>query len=190
MALTFEQLVETYINDMYSLALRLTGSKEGAEDLVQDVFVNLNMKKMTFGHVENPRAWLARILYRTFVDQWRKDQRSPVTLISYTEQEKTEYWVDSIACDDIGPEDALQADQEQKKVTMALSFLSKEQRNILVLHDMEGYTFAEIEKITGISIGTLKSRLHRGRDKLLGKLKGVVVHRGKNLRKETSGNEN
>ena len=175
--MTFDQLVEAHINDMYSLALHLTGSKESAEDLVQDVFVNLNARQMSFGHVRNPRAWLAKILYRTFVDQWRREQRSAMTFVSYTDSETREYWVESIPSPGLSPDANLESYQEQKKLLMALDFLNDEQKHLIVLHDVEGYTLAEIEQITGTPRGTLKSRLHRGREKLMAKLNTVVLRR-------------
>lgn len=182
MHLTFDELIEAHLNDMYSLALHLTGAKECAEDLVQDLFVNLKPKQLNIRHVENPRAWLAQILYRLFVDQWRKEQRSPITFVSHTDKESHEYWIDTVADQSLGPDAILQMDQQQKKLIAAMSFLNENQKHLIVLHDIEGYTLTEIEKITGTPRGTVKSRLFRAREKLSDKLKNVapsgVIHRG------------
>lgn len=184
MPVSFDELIEKNLNDMYSLALHLTGSRESAEDLVQDLFVNLKTRRISVQHVKHHRAWLARILYRMFVDQWRKERRSPLTFISYSETESQEYWVDTVADQGPGPEDSLCSDQQQQKILSAMKFLNEQQKDLIVLHDIEGYTLTEIRQITGTPTGTLKSRLHRAREKLFDRLKSTVNHR--NMRTETS----
>ena len=186
MALSFDELVETYLNDMYSLALHLTGSKESAEDLVQDLFVNLKVKRISLQHVSKHRAWLAQILYRLFIDQWRKAQRSPLTLVSYTDKESHEYWIESIEDNTPGPEESLSLDRQQKKLLAAMKFLNQQQKDLIVLHDVEGYTLTEIQQITGTAKGTLKSRLHRAREKLIERMKSNTIRRNNQLESNRS----
>lgn len=177
MGLSIEELIEKNLSDMFSLAIHLTGSREMAEDLVQDLFVNLSTRGVSVDQVRNPRAWLAQILYRLFVDQWRKEQRSPMTVFSYSEDETREYWIDTVADNSPGPDAHLETDRDQRKLLMAMKFLNEEQRDLIILHDIEGYTLKEIETISGIALGTLKSRLHRGREKLQARLQSPAIHK-------------
>jgi len=160
----FEKLLTTYIDDMYTLALQLTGSKDNAEDLVQDLFVSLSMKRYTNRTIHRPKAWLASILYRIFVDQWRRRVKGPV---QYGLQISNEYDTDIEAiCNRPGPLEALEYDSEQARAQSALDTLNERQKQIVILHDLEGYTLKEITEIMTIPIGTAKSNLHRAREKL------------------------
>ena len=160
----FENLLTTYMNDMYTLALQLTGSKDNAEDLVQDLFVSLSMKRYTKRTIHRPKAWLASILYRIFIDQWRRKVKGPV---QYGLQVNNEHDTDIEAiCNGPGPLEALEYESEQARAQSALDTLNERQKQILILHDLEGYTLKEITEIMTIPIGTAKSNLHRAREKI------------------------
>jgi len=156
---------------LYNFAYRLTGSKESAEDLVQELFVTLSPDNMNIDHVRQPRAWLATILYRLFVKHWRKDKRSPFVAVTgdfNTRNQDVASFdpVDNAIDLSPGPQDSLQQAQLKDTLTDALDKLSDDHRVLVTLHDAEGYTLPELEEIMGVPLGTLKSRLHRARDKL------------------------
>jgi len=159
----FETIMKPHFAALYSSARRLTASSADAEDLVQEVCVKAYLRLADLEAMEYQRAWLLRILYNLFIDDQRRQQRSPVSLASSLES------VDQIQF--AGPEN-LQPEKETERmmsirsILNAMRLLSKEQCSLLALHDIEGFSMAELHSLTGLPIGTIKSRLHRARIKL------------------------
>lgn len=158
----FESLMRPHLEQLYRLAYRLTGQRVDAEDLVQDVVLKLYPRLEELQSVDKPGIWLSRILYRHFIDKYRRQQRSPV---QYTDEEQALY--DDIP-DEKTVEPMAQLDSEltQNNLQKALDQLNPEQRIVLILHEVEGYTLQEIHYMQDVAVGTLKSRLHRGQNKL------------------------
>lgn len=157
----FEKLVEPHINQLYKLAYRLTGQCADAEDLVQDVVLKLYPRLSELLSVEKLGPWLSRVLYRHFIDKQRSINSSPV---DYTNDEQ---FLD-IESGDFSAEPMMYLDTEisQQILQDALDELNDEQQLVIMLHDVEGYTLQEIHDMQNVPIGTLKSRLHRGQNKL------------------------
>lgn len=170
-SLGFEELLQQHLNDMYAFAFYLSGSKEAAEDLVQDLFVNLTERQIKTDGVRNPRAWLASLLYRLFVDQWRKEQRSPIRYGSDDNRHFGEDCITKAIDASPGPAALVQMKEEQERLYIALRELADKHKHVIILHDIQGYSLPEVEAIMAVPVGTLKSRLHRAREKLLNKLK-------------------
>lgn len=152
------------MTDMYATAVRLSGSPEVAEDLVHDLFVNLRTKDFNMDHVKNPRAWLASILFRLFVDGWRKETRSPIKLFGSKQEEGQT--IDAFPSQAAGPLQQLETTEQTQRLLHAMSRLGEDQRRIIIMHDVEGYTLPELQEMMKLPLGTLKSRLHRAREKL------------------------
>lgn len=170
----FEQLLQNHLNEMLSFAYRLCGNRESAEDLVHDLFVNLSQKKINTAHIRNPQAWLATILYRMFVNQWRHEKRSPVVSGYGTGSYSNEnYPIENAISNDPSPDEITQMTQEQQRIATALNNLTDIHKHVLIMHDMQDYTLVEIMQITGVPVGTLKSRLHRARENLQKTLKNL-----------------
>lgn len=162
-----ETSLRPHLDYMFRLAFRFTCKETDAEDLVHDVLVKLYSKRSNLAEIENLRSWLAKVLYRTFIDQQRKSWRSPLRLLKQQFVDNDDYDVlDTIACDAPGPDMALEQKITRKDLQEAVAQLNPEQRSVCVLHDVEGYTLVELEKILDIPLGTLKSRLHRARAQL------------------------
>lgn len=157
----FERLIGPHINRLYRMAYHLCGSRYDAEDLVQDLLVKLYPKHKMLLKIDNLRVWLGTSLYNLFIDNHRRYARSPVTLV---ENETVMY--ESVAGGDPTPEEHLYRERHVSYILNALACLSDDQRSILILHDVEGYTLAEITGFTHDPLGTLKSRLHRARQRL------------------------
>jgi len=162
----FEQFLKNHLNEMFSFAYRLCGNREAAEDLVQDLFINLSQKDIDTALIRNPRAWLATILYRMFINQWRQEKRSPVIPGDDANNYTPNHSIENAVSSDLGPEEHAQATQEQHRIAAALNKLNHIHKHVLIMHDMQDYTLVEIEQISGVPIGTLKSRLHRARENL------------------------
>ena len=157
----FEKLVSPHFNNLYKLAYRLTGQRDNAEDLVQDLLLKIYPRLEEMQGIDKLAAWLSRVLYRLFIDQYRQRQRSPITLMS---DEDVIY--DTHASNMAGPSDVANSELTQELINSALEQLHEDRRILIMLHDVEGYNLQEINDMTGIPVGTIKSRLSRARNKL------------------------
>lgn len=164
----FETLVGPYLEGLYRLAYRLTGHRHDAEDLVQDLLVRLYPRQEQLAGLDEPRTWLARSLYNLYVDAIRSRQRSPIGLAERGSEDLL------AAMADVGdsPETLTERRLVQRRLVEALATLNDDQRLVVSLHDMEGYTLSELEVILATPLGTLKSRLHRARRALREQLCG------------------
>lgn len=154
----FEALVRPHYEVLYRAAYRLTRSVQDAEDLAQEVCVRAYPRLEELAGLDNPRGWLLCVMQRLFIDQTRRYERSHVESLAGSE--------DTLVGD--GPEvvDQIDAALRKERLDRAWQRLGKEQRALLALHDVEGYSLAELTQMTGLKEGTLKSRLHRARVKL------------------------
>ncbi len=156
----FEILLKPFIPFLYQLAWRFTHTQADAEDLVQDLLSKLYPRLNELEKIENLRAWLARVLYRQYVDRLRLQSRTPVDI--------ADTGMDSDDEQEIPISTRPEQEQAQliAQIERLLPQLNDDQRLLLILHDVEGYTLTEIQDITETPIGTLKSRLNRTRKKL------------------------
>ena len=148
---------------MYRLAWRLTGAKDQAEDLFQELLIKAYSKLDDLVDIEEPGSWLCRVMYNMFIDEKRRFARRRMHTV-----EEGEMSGDGLA--GLAGADDLELDHEQfermKVLDNALQQLSEEHRLIVLLHDTEGYKLTEIQELTGTPVGTVKSRLHRARARL------------------------
>jgi len=158
----FEALVRPHYAVLYRTAYRLTRSVHDAEDLVQEVCVRAYPRLDELAQLDNPRAWLTCVMQRVFIDSTRRYERSHVESLETTRQE-------SLVSEAPGLAEQTDEAQKSRRLDQAWQRLDKDQRALLALHDIEGYSLAELTDMTGLKEGTLKSRLHRARVKL-GKL--------------------
>lgn len=149
---------------LYRLAWRFAGTAADAEDLVQDVLVKLYPRTGELGAIEQLRPWLAKVLYRQFVDSARKRARSP--FVELPGNEDDEDGLESLQAVQDGPQELFERKQSQERIERALERLNPEQRAVVAMHDIEGYKLEELEAILETPLGTLKSRLHRARQRL------------------------
>ena len=158
----FQALVQPHYETLYRTAYRLTRSAHDAEDLVQEVCVRAYPRLIELERLEQPRGWLTKVLYRLFIDSARRYERTNVSSLEL---------IDAAALVADEPEPPEQAERALAKrlLDRAWMHLDREQQVLLALHDVEGYTLSELNEVTGLKEGTLKSRLHRARVRL-GKL--------------------
>ena len=150
---------------LYRLAWRFTGSVADAEDLVQDVLLKLFPRTQELLEIERLRPWLARVLYRQFVDSVRKQARSPIVAL-VTGADGEDNPLDALPAMKDGPEERAELGAWRRRILAALDRLNPEQRAVVTMHDVEGYSLEELETILETPLGTLKSRLHRARQRL------------------------
>ena len=174
----FERDVLPLLPNLYSAALRLTRNPSDAEDLVQEAYLRAFRGFSGFEEGTNLRAWMYRILTNTFINAYRKKQREPVTV----QEDDVEDWYLYDKLGETGVEPSAEAEVLQRMpdedVQRALEDLPEGFRLAVLLADVEGFAYKEIAEILDIPIGTVMSRLHRGRRALEKALWEKVRERG------------
>jgi len=174
----FEAEVMPMLPSMYTAALRLTRNPTDAEDLVQETFLRAYRGFAGFEPGTNLRAWLYRILMNTFINAYRKKQREPQTI----SDDEVEDWYLYSKMVEGGAEPSAEANVidalPDEDVQEALQSLPEQFRTAVLLADVEGFSYKEIAEIMDVPIGTVMSRLHRGRKALEKRLWNVVRERG------------
>jgi RNA polymerase sigma-70 factor (ECF subfamily) len=174
----FEREAIPLLSELYGAALRLTRNPTDAEDLLQEAFLRAYRGFASFKEGTNLRAWLYRILTNAFINVYRKRQREPQT-ISDSEVEEW-YLYEKLGAD--GAEASAEAQVldslPDEDVQEALASLPDQFRLAVLLADVEGFSYKEIAEILEVPIGTVMSRLHRGRRALERRLWDVMRDRG------------
>ena len=162
----FEEIAFEHMDSLYSTALRYTHNTQEAEDLVQDTYLRAYRFFDKFEQGTNFKAWIFKILTNTFINRYRKKVRTP----QQVQLEKVEYGLEdknSDADKDVGEWDDFDKDKYKElfddEITSALSQLSDEFRMVVLLADVEGFSYKEIAEIIDRPSGTVMSRLFRGR---------------------------
>lgn len=163
---SFEALIKPHLDRLYRLSYRLAGQKAEAEDLFQDVLVKVFPRLDELIDIEEPGAWLCRVMYNHFIDNRRKFARQRLVAVEEGRLPPGQGIEEMPGKQD--PEADAARDDNIMRLENALEQLSDEHRLVVLLHDTEGYKLVEIEELTGTPVGTLKSRLHRARARLRG----------------------
>jgi RNA polymerase sigma-70 factor, ECF subfamily len=162
----FEQEALPFLDGMFGAAMRLTRNPADAEDLLQETFLRAFSAYESFEPGTNLKAWLYRILMNTYISSYRKQKRSPQTVSS---DEVEDFSLYRHIIDEGGaktPEAQVLESIPDEDVKRALEELPEQFRMAVLLADVEGFSYKEIADITDTSIGTVMSRLHRGRKAL------------------------
>ncbi len=165
----FEHLVGEHLDGLYRSALRLTRNRTAAEDLVQDVMLKAWRSFHTFQEGTSIRAWLHRILMNAFFDTYRKQMREPEVV--EREDVGDFYLYDKVREGAVlgeagNPENEVLDRIMDTEVRDSLEALPAQFRAAVILADVEGFTYKEIAEALGIPVGTVMSRLSRGRHML------------------------
>ena len=155
----FDAVVGPHFDALYRAAMRLTRSREDAEDLVQEVALRACPELDRLEALDAPRAWLMRVQYRLFVDEFRRRARSPVVAGGDVAD------ADARAAESPGPEELMESAQRRRQLSRVWVALDRRQRALLALH-AEGYTLAELAAITGQTTNAVGVSLHRARARL------------------------
>lgn len=173
----FEKELLPLIDALYNFAYHLTYDHENSNDLVQETYLKAFRFIDKYEAGTNAKAWLFRILKNEFINQYRKKSKRPTQvdfedIVSYHDQ------------DDNIPQSYVDLRQEifqgmmGDEVTIAINSLPVDFRTVILLCDIEDFTYEEISKIVDIPIGTVRSRLHRARNLLKEQLKKYAVSLG------------
>ncbi len=174
----FERDALPFLDQLYSAALRMTRNPQDAEDLVQDTFAKAFSAFHQFKPGTNLKAWLYRILTNTYINSYRKAQRQPKQV-----SDEVEDW--QIAAAEAHTSSGMKSAEMEalerlpdSDVKEALQELSDDFRFTVYLADVEGFPYREIADIMDVPVGTVMSRLHRGRRQLRDLLADYARDRG------------
>lgn len=157
----FDELLRPHLERLYHLAYRFTGSRDDAEDLVQNLLVKLIPQQARLEEVEMLGPWLARAIYNLFVDGARRRAREAAAIgIGTSDMAILDQLIDEAS---ESPEQGAERQLSQRRLSAAWQQLSAEQRAVIVWHDIEGYSLDELAVAHDLPLGTIKSRLHRAR---------------------------
>ena len=167
----FERLVAAYERKVYNLAYRLTGNHDDASDVAQEALLKVYTSLPDFRGDSSFSTWLYRIVSNACLDELRRRKRQRATSLDETflaedGGDLARQWADTGE----GPEEALARKELQAFVQVAIDALEDEHRMVIVLRDLQGYSYQEIADFLGLSLGTVKSRLNRARTALQKKL--------------------
>ncbi len=161
--------MERYQNRLFNTLLPLSASREEAEDLTQDAFVQAFTKLRTFQQQSAFYTWLYRIAFNLALGRKRRRRRSEISV----EQAREVTGVEPVDAGD-APGERMERTERVNQVRGALDALSEEHRSILVLREMEGCCYETIAEILDLPVGTVRSRLHRARLQLRDQLQDVL----------------
>ena len=175
----FEQQALPLLDQLYGGALRLTRNPADAEDLVQETYIKAFQAFDSFTQGTNLKAWMYRIMTNLYITNYRKAQRRPTQTSA---EEITDYQLLSSATHESQGLESAEVEALKKlptsEISEALNALSEDYRMVVYYADVEGLAYKEIAEIMGVPLGTVMSRLHRGRKKLRDALKDVARERG------------
>jgi RNA polymerase sigma-70 factor (ECF subfamily) len=177
----FAELAMPFMHGLYSAALRMTRNPADAEDLVQETYLRAYRGFPGFKEGTNLKAWLYKILTNTYINMYRAKKRR-------AEQVALDEMEDFSLYQRLGGLEAVDADRSteaevldsipEESVRQAIEDLPEQFRMAVLLADVEGFSYKEIAEITDVPIGTVMSRLHRGRKQLQRRLWDLAVERG------------
>lgn len=175
--LAFEREALPHADLLYNFALRMTNNAANAEDLLQETFLKAFRFWDRYEQGTNIRAWLFRILRNSYINRYRKSSKEPDTV----DYEDIQNYYASVRDESADPNDlqvSLFGNLLEDDVQAAIAGLPEDFRTVVILSDIEGLTYEEIAEFVDCPVGTVRSRLHRGRRLLRVRLFDYARQRG------------
>jgi RNA polymerase sigma-70 factor (ECF subfamily) len=173
----FDAEAMPHMNILHGYALKITGNQLDADDLVQETFLRAFRFFDKFEKGTNCKAWLFRVMKNLFINKYRKNQREP----GKVDYDEIENYFDTIRSDKLDSSDLQEkvfSNLLDDDVTKALNSLQDDFKTVVILCDLEGLSYEEIAEFIQCPIGTVRSRLHRGRKMLQQKLYNYAKEKG------------
>jgi len=173
----FEREALPHLNSLYNFAVQMTGDSDDANDLVQETFLKAFRFFDKFEQGTNCKAWLFRILKNSYINEFRKISKEP----NRVDYEDVQNFYEIIRESDVKykhwEEDAF-SQLLDDEVSIAINKLPEDFRTVIILNDIEGFTYEEIADFVDCPVGTVRSRLHRARKMLYSQLYEYAKNRG------------
>ncbi len=173
----FKNEAMIHIDALYNYAVRMTGDPEDANDLVQETYMKAYRFFDSFEKGTNCKAWLFRILKNSYINRYRKESKEP-DKVDYDEIKEFYHTVKHSSLDSNDMQEKWYGELLDDEVSRALDSLPEDFREVVQLCDIEGFTYEEIANMVDCPIGTVRSRLHRGRKILREKLLEYARYHG------------
>ncbi len=173
----FEKEMLPHMDALYNFALKMTGNRDDADDLLQDTYLKAYRFLDKYEKGTNPKAWLFRIMKNSYINKYRKESKEP----DKVDYDEIKDFYNIIRAESTDPNDLgekLFGNLLDDDVTKALESLPEDFRTVVILCDIEGLTYEEIADLVEVPIGTVRSRLHRGRKMLRARLFDYAKQRG------------
>jgi RNA polymerase sigma-70 factor, ECF subfamily len=167
--LDFKKEAMIHIDALYNFALRMSGDPEDANDLVQETYMKAYRFFDSFEKGTNCKAWLFRILKNSYINKYRKESKEP-DKVDYDDIKEFYHTIKHSSLDSNNMQEKMYGGLMDDEVSRALDNLPEDFREVVQLCDIEGFTYEEIANMVDCPIGTVRSRLHRGRKILRDKL--------------------
>lgn len=175
--LDFEREALPHMDALYNFALRMTSDPDEADDLLQETYLKAYRFFDKFEQGTNCKAWLFRIMKNSFINIYRRTSKEP-DKVDYNDVEEFYHSIRAESTDPNDLEERIFSNILDDDVSTALETLPEEFRTVVILCDIEGFTYEEIAEFVECPIGTVRSRLHRGRKMLRAKLYDYAMQRG------------
>jgi RNA polymerase sigma-70 factor (ECF subfamily) len=176
--LTFEELFERYNSMVFHLTYRILGDREEALDVSQEVFLTIYRKMDCFRGESSLKTWIYRIAINRASNRcrwWsRLRRRGTISLDEHLSKERARSLSETLESGGRSPEESLLMEEERVEIERSLLRLPVQQRIAVVMRDIEGLSYEEIAKSMQVSLGTVKSRIARGREELKRRLNGTL----------------
>ena len=176
-AAAFEELVDERSGEIYGLLFRLTENSEEARDLTQETFLRAFQSIGRFRGEADLRTWIYRIAINQARNRWRwwrRRRRDSTVSLDSTHGQTNQTVMSTLAESSDNPEQQTLAHEREVVLRSALQKVGRAYREAVILRDIEGFTYEEIATTLGINVGTVKSRLARGRQELRQRLEGSL----------------
>jgi len=173
----FQQIAIPHMDALYNFAYRMTGDSDDANDLIQETYMRAYRFWDKFEKGTNCKAWLFRILKNTYINSYRKNTKEP-DKIDYEDVENFYENVKPSTTDDAHLEREIFDNLLDDEVSRAIESLPEDFRTVVILSDIEGFSYEEIADFIDCPVGTVRSRLHRARKMLFTKLHKYASSRG------------
>lgn len=173
----FEREAVPHMDALFNFALKMTGDSDEADDLVQETYLKAFRFFDKFEKGTNCKAWLFRIMKNTYINKYRKETKEP-DKVDYEEVENFYENVKPSSTDSAHLEKDIYDNLLDDELSEAINSLPDDFKTVVILCDIEGFTYEEIADFIDVPVGTVRSRLHRARKMLFTKLQKYASERG------------
>ncbi|MGE5632629.1 MAG: sigma-70 family RNA polymerase sigma factor [Caulobacteraceae bacterium] len=178
---SFELLISSYDKKAYNIALRMMGNEEDAKDMAQEALIRVFKAVKDFKEQSSFSTWLYRIVTNVCLDELRRRKKEKTVSLENTVETDSGEMRLEVCSDKETPENVYERLEQRQLIKDAIKELNEEYRSVIILRDIQGFSYEEISSMLDCSLGTIKSRINRARSALRDKLKLSMELSHKNL---------